>query len=237
MSESATPAADQTAVDQAAAEALAADMAGAMKADMLGTEVAPTMGNPLQGAPSVASEGQAGTLVPADDHSTAVKKTFLGFDTTGWVAIGMLVLIGIMLWKRVPAMITAALDAKIAGIRKQLDEAQTLRAEAEALRQSFEARKAEAEREAAAIVAHAREEAASLIATTRQQTDEMITRRTRMAEERIAAAERAAELEVRGATASLATEAARTVLAQRLAAGQPDRLVDQAIADLDRKLH
>lgn len=234
--------------DAAAFEAMASDMAGAMKSDMLGTDApadaapAAQVSGPLDGAPSVSgveggTAGEAGTLVPAESHDHAVKATFLGMDSTGWVAIGMLALIGIMLWKRVPAMITAALDARIAGIRQQLDQAKALRAEAEALKAEYEARRVQAEKDAADIVAHARLEAETLLADARTQTEAMVARRTRMAEDRIAAAERAAEHDVRSITATVATDAARAVLAQRLSAGQPDRLVDQAIAELDRKLH
>src|SRR3712207_6477831 len=58
-----------------------------------------------------------------------VDPTALGLNATAWVAIAMLVVIGIMVWKKVPAAIGRALDKKIAGIREQLDEAAQLRSE------------------------------------------------------------------------------------------------------------
>ncbi|WP_204303220.1 hypothetical protein, partial [Stenotrophomonas maltophilia] len=70
-----------------------------------------------------------------------------------FVAIAMLVVLGIVLWKRVPAMIGKMLDAKIASIRQQLDEATALRAEAEAELAKARARNAASEADAAAIVA------------------------------------------------------------------------------------
>ena len=39
------------------------------------------------------------------------------------VSAAMAVLIGVMLWKKVPAMVTSGLDNQIAAIRAQLDEA------------------------------------------------------------------------------------------------------------------
>ena len=42
----------------------------------------------------------------------------------GWVALAMLVVFAIMIWKKVPAAIGKALDKKIAAIREQLAEAE-----------------------------------------------------------------------------------------------------------------
>mgnify|MGYP001440521307 CR=1 FL=1 len=40
----------------------------------------------------------------------------LGMDATMWVALAMLLVIGLAIWKKVPAMIGAALDKQIAGV-------------------------------------------------------------------------------------------------------------------------
>ena len=80
-----------------------------------------------------------------------------------FVAIAMLVVLGIVLWKRVPAMIGKMLDAKIDSIRRKLDEASALRAEAEAELAKAKARNAASEADAAAIVAHAEAEAKALL--------------------------------------------------------------------------
>ena len=50
-----------------------------------------------------------------------------------WVGLGFLVVIGIFLYQRVPAFVTAALDTRAAKIAKELDEAKRLREEAAAL--------------------------------------------------------------------------------------------------------
>ena len=52
-----------------------------------------------------------------------------GFVNPGmWVALAMTTLIAILVWKKVPGLITSGLDSGIAEIRKQLDEAKALRA-------------------------------------------------------------------------------------------------------------
>src|SRR5690606_9111839 len=105
-----------------------------------------------------------------------------------WVSLAMLVFIGILIWKGVPKLITSGLDAKIAAIREQLDEAKKLRAEAEALRAEYAAKIAGAEKDAAAMVAHARTEAEAIVAKAEIDAKSMIGRRERMAEDKIAAA-------------------------------------------------
>jgi F-type H+-transporting ATPase subunit b len=82
------------------------------------------------------------------------------FGPGGWVGLAMLVFLAILVWKGVHKVIVGGLDGKIAAIREQLDEARTLRAEAEALRAEYAAKIANAEKDAAAMLESARNEAA-----------------------------------------------------------------------------
>ena len=57
--------------------------------------------------------------------------TAFGIPAGGYVALAMIVVFMIALWAGAPRIIAKVLDDRISGIRKQLDEARTLRAEAE----------------------------------------------------------------------------------------------------------
>lgn len=166
-----------------------------------------------------------------------VEMKALGLDSTAWVALSMLVLIGIMLWKQVPAVIAKMLDGQIDAIKRNLDEAAGIRADAEKLRNEYEAKRRGAESEAAAIRAAAQSDADALIVNARAQAEALVARRTAMAEAKIAAAERAATDEVRAIAARAATEASAALLRDRLDNAAKDRLVDTAIGELDRRLH
>uniref|UniRef100_UPI003F68B407 F0F1 ATP synthase subunit B family protein n=1 Tax=Sphingomonas bacterium TaxID=1895847 RepID=UPI003F68B407 len=87
-----------------------------------------------------------------------VEPSALGITAAGWVALSMLFVIGLMLWKKVPQLIAGMLDTRIATIRTQLDEAAQLRGEAERLLAEAKARSAASAGDAAAIVAHAEAE-------------------------------------------------------------------------------
>ena len=156
-----------------------------------------------------------------------------GLAAPGWVALSMIVVILIMVWKGVPKLIAGGLDKKIATIRKQLDEATALRAEAEALRADLQKKAAEAHVEAQGIVAHARIEAEQLVAQAKIDASTLIARRGKMAEDKIAAAERAAIAEVRAKAATAATAAAAQIIAERNDAGTDRALIERTISSLN----
>jgi len=157
-----------------------------------------------------------------------------GITAPGFVALSMLVVIGLMIWKKVPKMIAGALDSRIATIRTQLDEASQLRAEAEAQLAEAKARNAASVGDAAAIVAHAHAEAAAMHAKAETDLADLIARRQTMAEDKIAAAERGAIAEVRALAADAATRAAAAILAERHGVDADKALVDRTIAGLGR---
>ena len=160
--------------------------------------------------------------------------TALGISAPGFVALSMLVVIGLILWKKVPAMIAGMLDARIATIRTQLDEASRLRTEAEAQLAEAKARNGASAGDAAAIIAHAEAEAKQMIAKAESDSADLVTRRRKMAEDKIAAAERTAIAEVRATAADAATRAAAAIIAQKHDATADRPLVDQTIAGLGR---
>lgn len=185
----------------------------------------------LQGMPHAgteAVESEAGDV----GHGNAPDPAALGLDATAWVSLAMAVFIAILLWKKVPGLITAGLDRQIAAIKSRLDEAKALRAEAEALRDEYARKIANAEKDAAAIVSHAEAESKTLIAKAESDANELVARRTKMAEDKIAAAERTAIAEIRAKTADAAAAAAARLIAERHDAGADKALVDKTIAGL-----
>ncbi len=180
--------------------------------------------------------GEHAATTAADEGHGAphAEPAALGLDATAWVALAMLVVIAIMLWKKVPAAIGKALDRKIAGIRAQLDEASRLRAEAEAIRSEYEAKAAAAGAEAEAMLERARHEADGIRAQAETDAANLIERRTRMAEDKIAAAERSALDQVRTQAVAAAAAAAERLIRQQHGAEADRAMVDQTIAGLGR---
>lgn len=180
-------------------------------------------------AEAAGQELHAGTEVPAEGGHHAAP-TALGLNPTAWVALAMFALILIAIWKKVPGLLTSSLDSSIAEIRKQLDEAKALRAEAEALRQEYANKIANAEKDAAAMLEHAKHEAEAIVAKAEADTVMVIARREKMAEDKISAAERGAVADLRAKAAQAAATAAQGLIAQNHGAAADKALVDEAIS-------
>jgi F-type H+-transporting ATPase subunit b len=164
-----------------------------------------------------------------------VEPTFLGLNPGGWVAMAMLVVFAILIWKKVPGAIGRALDTKIALIRDQLSEAESLRKEAEALKAEYEAKSKSADKDRKALLERAKHEANEIIAKAETDAEALIGRRTRMAEDKIAAEERAAIEQLRSSAADAAAKAAARLIAERHDAGTDAKLVDQAIKEISAR--
>lgn len=174
----------------------------------------------------------------ADGGEVHAEPVLLGLNAEGWVYTGVAIfLVLAVVIGKLPARIAEALDGRIAGVKRQLDEAATLRAEAEKLLADAKARQAAAVADAAAIRARAETEAAELVAASQAAASDAITRRTAAAEARIAAAERAAAADLKAEVAAQVTRAAATIIAARSDADLKTRLTEEAIAGLDRRLH
>ena len=184
----------------------------------------------LQGVPETG--GHALTTEAAEGPHA--DPSVFGLNGTVWVSLAMIVFLVIVVMKGGIRAITGGLDRQIADIRRQLDDATTLRAEAEALRDEYTAKIAAAEGSAKAMIEHADAEAKALVAKARSDADDLVARRSRMAEDKIAAAERAAIAEVRAVAADAATRAATALIGAKLGAAGDKALVDSTIAGLGR---
>lgn len=178
------------------------------------------------------SEQQTQATVGHAPAPDAGEPTVLGLNAGGWVALAVIVVLAILVWKKVPGAIGRALDGKIALIRDQLAEAETLRKEAEALKAEYEAKAASVDKDRDALLDRARHEADEIVAKAKKDAESLIDRRTRMAEDKIAAEERSAVEQIRGAAADAAFRAAARLIAERHDAATDATLVDQAIKEI-----
>ena len=158
--------------------------------------------------------------------------TAFGLAAPAFISLAMIVVIAIIVWKKVPAAIGRALDAKIATIRDQLAEAESLRKEAEALKAEYQAKAASADKDRAALLERAKHEAEEIVAKAKTDAEALVERRTRMAEDKIAAEERTAVEQLRAATADAAAKAAAKLIAERHDAATDAQLVDRAIKEI-----
>ena len=154
-----------------------------------------------------------------------------------WVGAAFVVFIGLLAYYKVHLKIFEALDLRAAKIKEEIDAAQRLRDEAQALLASYERKQRDALKEAAEMLEQARAQAGRDQEASRRKLDETIARREQLALDKIALAEAQAEKDVRNAAVEAAVAAAREVIAKNLSADRAAVLVDDSIRDLRRRLH
>ncbi|WP_415921749.1 F0F1 ATP synthase subunit B [Tateyamaria sp. SN6-1] len=153
------------------------------------------------------------------------------------VAIAFVLFIAVLFYFKVPGMITKMLDDRAAGIQSDIDEARSLREEAQTLLASYERKQQEVQAQADKIVAQAKADAEAAAEQARADLKTSIARRLAAAEDQIASAEAGAVKEVRDMAAVVAVQAARDVIAKQMTADAANGLIDDAISQVDAKLH
>jgi F-type H+-transporting ATPase subunit b len=153
-----------------------------------------------------------------------------------WVAVAFVIFVTAA-FKKVRDGLNSALDGRSARIKAQLDEAQSLREEAQALLAEYQRKQRGAGDEAKAFVEHAKAEAARSREQAQADLEKAVERREQQALEKIEQAEAAALKEVRDQAVDLAIAATAQLLSESVAAQKGEALVDEAIAELPEKLH
>ena len=158
-------------------------------------------------------------------------------DQTFWALVALIIFLGIIVYVKVPGMITKALDDRAAKIRNELEEARKLREEAQALLAEYQKKRKEAEKEASEIVDAAKREAEAITAEARDKTEEYVARRTALAEQKIAQAESDAMDEVRGSAVDMALAAATQILGEKVTAKTAGDLFKKSLDDVKARMN
>lgn len=159
------------------------------------------------------------------------------YDTYFLGLVSFILFFAILYRYDVHGMALRALDARAERIRAELAEAKALREEAQSLLASYERKQKDVERDAEAIVARAREDAEVAAAQARDDLARAIDRRLRAATDQIAAAEAAAMREVKDRAVAVAVAAASDVIARAMSPQTAAARIDDAIAEVGRRLN
>ncbi|MEM9234596.1 MAG: F0F1 ATP synthase subunit B [Pseudomonadota bacterium] len=182
------------------------------------------------------TEVYTGTLSVVAPEEAGYEKGLLQ-DTNTWVLLAFLIVMGLALYVGVPRIVGNMLKSRADGVRTQLDEARSLREEAQRLLADFQKRQREAEAEAEGIIEQAKKDAKLMATEARSKMDEQLTRRRKAAEERIARAEAQAIAKIRGRAADLAVTAAGHIIGDRMDQKAQGALIDRAISDVGNRLN
>ena len=158
-------------------------------------------------------------------------------NTNFTVLIAFVIFIGVLVYFKVPGMLTGMLDKRAAKIQQDLDEARRLREEAKALVASYDRKLKEARDQVERIVANAQTDAKAAAEAAKADLARSIARKLQAAEEQIAAAEGSAIREVRERAIAVAIAAAGDVLAKQTTGESAAALIDASIAEVGKRLN
>lgn len=168
----------------------------------------------------------------------AASGPFFSLQNTNFVVlVAFIAFIGILVYMKVPAKLTGMLDARAATIKAELDEARSLREEAKSILATYERRQKEVQEQADRIVSAAKDEAMAAAAQAKEDLKASIARRLASATEQIASAEAAAIRQVREQAVAVAVAAAGDVLSKQMTAEAASSSIDDAIAQVEARLH
>lgn len=156
-------------------------------------------------------------------------------DPTFWVAIGFVLFI-VIVGRPIMAKITSALDNRADEIRAKIEEAKSLREEAQTLLASYQRMQRDAAAEAAEIISNAQEEAQRLQTAADENLTQTLKRREEAALEKIAAAEARALQDVRDRAVDIAISATEKVVSGAMTDNVQQSITRAAIDDLPSRL-
>lgn len=168
----------------------------------------------------------------------AASGPFFSLHNTNFIVLlAFILFIAVLFYFKVPSLLGGMLDKRAEGIQAELDEARALREEAQTLLASYERKQKEVKEQSERIVEHAKAEAATAAEFAKEELKASIARRLAAAEDQIASAEASAVKEVRDQAIAVAVAAARDVITDQMTAAQGNKLIEDAIAEVDAKLH
>ena len=154
------------------------------------------------------------------------------FDNTTWAFVGLVLFFAVLAYYGVFGMVGRMLDKRAEEVTAELNAAQRLRKEAEALLAEYQHKRVLAEQDAAEIIAHAEAEAKRMTADAEVALKELIEQRTRTVEAKIAHAEAAAVAEVRAVAIDMAIAASRKLLSEKAQGEVAAELISKGIDDV-----
>ncbi len=153
-----------------------------------------------------------------------------------WLWIALIALVAMIVWKGSKGIV-GGLDEKIQKVRQAIDEAESLKADAERTLTEYKRKQRDALAEAERIVAHARSEVVEIREQQLADLKVTLARREQLAMDRIAQAEANALRSVQAGAVDAAIAASADLIRAKLDQDRSDALIDSSIEEVGRRLN
>ena len=180
------------------------------------------------------------TLIAASvmaSPALAADGPFVSLRNTNFIVLlSFLLFIGVLVKFKVPSILTGLLDKRADEITTTLNDARSLREEAQTLLASYERKQREVQEQADRIIAQAKVDAELAAAQANEDLKLSVERRVLAAQDQIASAEASAVKEIKNQAITVAMAVATDVLAKQMTAASGNKLIDDAIKEIDAKI-
>ena len=174
----------------------------------------------------------------ASSPALAASGPFFSMNNTNFVVtISFILFVGAIIYFKAPKLVAKLLDGKIDAIRSQIEEAKSLRAEAQQNLEKAKAERSETEDQAERIVTGADASAKNMVAEAEEAIEAAVKHRLRTAEDQIAIAEADAIAAIRNEAIDIAVAAASEVISASLTSQDQKEMISKSIKEIDTKLH
>ena len=161
----------------------------------------------------------------------------MSFDASFFVALSFALVILGFLKLRLPGRVASMLDDRADKIREELEQAKSLRDEAQALLKSYRQRAKKAEEESRAMIEQAKVDSEKLAEDAKTALQARLERKTRQAEDKIGQAEAQLSQEIRAVAAEHAISAAGKLISENLTTETADKILDSSIKNVSSQLN
>ncbi|MEH6477009.1 MAG: hypothetical protein V7727_15060 [Sneathiella sp.] len=158
-------------------------------------------------------------------------------DPAFWVGIAFLGFIAVVIYFKLPSIVGKQLDDRASRIKSELEEAQKLREDAQAMYADYQRRQRDALATAEEIVVKAKEAAEIIRKESEAELQANLTRRQELAEAKIRQAEEKAIAEVQNIAIDVSIAAAEQLMKENIKAKEAGSIIDQSIKDLGTQLN
>lgn len=157
-------------------------------------------------------------------------------DPKIWVT-GAFITFVVLAYKKLTAFTASALDNRSERIKEELETAQKLRLEAEAVLADYKQKQEQYLKEAEEILDGARRDADTMREYAHAELKASLESRMKQAIERIAQEEANAVTDVRDHVVDIALAAARNIISDQVGTMSQEELIKLALSDIERKVH
>ncbi len=157
-------------------------------------------------------------------------------DSHIWYIFSFVIFAGIIFKYGIPAL-NNLLDGRIEQIKKDIEEAESLRVEAQEMLAQYQRKHRDAVQESESIIANAKENAKQFKEKAEAELDEIIKRREAQLEDRLERMKQNAINEIQSHAADLAINATRQIIIEKLDKKANAQLVGQAIENIETNIH